>query len=138
MSSEQKAPRILVIDDVEEVRSTVRRILARNGYEILEADNGRTGLGMIEQHDPDAVIMDIFMPEMEGLETIRRAAHSKPNLPIIAVTGSVETSFLKVALRFGAVYGLYKPFSHKELLETVHQALNHHKEVGSGKLSDAT
>ncbi|MFQ5753085.1 MAG: response regulator, partial [bacterium] len=67
---------------------------------------------------------DIFMPEMEGLETIQKIVKSRPNLPIIVMTGFIGTPFLQAALKFGASYGLYKPFQEHELLDTLNNALN--------------
>ena len=79
---------------------------------------------MIEQQAPDAVLTDIFMPEMDGLEFIRKIMKSKPDMPVVAMTGSIETCFLEAALQFGAVYGLYKPFKPEELLSTVQKVLS--------------
>ena len=59
------------------------------------------------------------MPEMEGLETIQKIAKGKPELPVIVMTGSIETPFLEAGLQFGAVCGLYKPFTPEKLLSAV-------------------
>jgi CheY-like chemotaxis protein len=119
--------KILVIDDVDEARTTVGEMLERGGYEVIEACNGREGLKMIEEHDPDVVVTDIIMPEMEGIETIRTLTKIKPNLPIVVVTGSIDTPYLESALKLGAVQGLYKPFKQAELLFAVSKALHNSK-----------
>ena len=115
--------RILVIEDQEGVRATIREMLRRGGYEVTEATNGREGLNILEQQMPDVVVTDILMPEMEGLETIKRILQINGNIPIIAYTASVSSPYLEAALHIGAKYGLYKPFTQKELLDTVEKAL---------------
>ncbi|MFQ5824452.1 MAG: response regulator [bacterium] len=115
--------KILIIDDDDEARATIREMLERESFEVIEASNGKEGLKMIEQNVPDVVVTDIIMPEMEGIETIRALVKSKPNLPIIAITASIDTSYLQIALKLGAFFGLYKPFKQAELLFVVRKAL---------------
>ncbi len=110
---------ILVIDDVEDVRTTIREMLERAGHRVSEAANGKEALLKIDQQLPDLVITDIFMPEMEGLEFIRTIKKKQITLPIIALSGSTQSEYLQYALKFGANYGLYKPFSQDELLMAV-------------------
>jgi len=115
---------ILVIDDIEEARNTICKILKRSGYDVIEAHNGKEGLEALEQHHPDLILTDIIMPEMEGLEAIQKIKKLKPNIPIIAFTGSSDSPYLQVALKLGAVTGLYKPFSPKELIIAVRNVLD--------------
>lgn len=115
--------RILVIDDMSATRTTVRRMLQRAGHEVVEAANGREGLKILRDNHVDLVVTDILMPEMEGLETIQEMVRMKSDLPIIAITASSDTPFLKAALKFGAFAGLYKPFQQAELLQAVDEAL---------------
>jgi len=122
---EMNMARVLVIDDQEAVRDGLRRTLEMHGYQVLTAPDGKRGLQQIEQQRPDLVLTDIFMPEMEGLETIKRISQLAPELPIIVMTGSTWTPFLKAGIKFGAVSGLYKPFTPEELLAAVRQALSH-------------
>ncbi len=114
---------ILIIDDVDEVRDTIREMLERGGYEVIEASNGKEALKMIEQHKPKVVVTDILMPEMDGLETIRNIVKNKPQLPVVAFTASENTPYLQTALKFGAVCGLHKPFKQAELLSAIQRAL---------------
>lgn len=85
--------KILIIEDDDAARHSIRRTLERNGYEVIVTPDGKIGLNMIEQQAPDAVLTDIFMPEMDGLEFIRKIMKSKPDMPVIAMTGSIETPF---------------------------------------------
>jgi CheY-like chemotaxis protein len=115
--------KILVIDDLDDARATICEMLERGGYEVVQASNGNEGLKMIERHALHAVVTDIIMPEMEGLEFIR-TIKSKHKLPIIAITGSIDTPYLQAALKLGALYGLHKPFKQAELLSTVQKVLH--------------
>lgn len=117
-------PKILVIDDAEMARTTIRRILENDGYEVFEAHNGKKGLQMVECCAPDAVVTDILMPDMEGLETIRQLVKTKPDLPVIAVTGASHSPYLNMAIKFGAKCGLHKPFKQAELLSAVREAVS--------------
>ncbi len=98
-------------------------MLQRGGYEVIEAANGKEGQILVEQHAPDVVVTDIFMPEMEGLETIKQIVKTRPHLPVIAVTASMTKPYLLAALKFGAISGLFKPFMQAELLSAVRKAL---------------
>ncbi len=115
--------KILIIEDVEEARNSIRRTLEMDGYDVITAPEGKKGLNLIQENILDLVITDIFMPEMEGLETIRRIIKSKPNLPVIVMTGAIELPFLEAGLHFGAISGLYKPFTPEKLLSAVTKAL---------------
>lgn len=113
--------KVLVIDDIEFTRETIGKMLSRNGYEVIEASNGRDGIELFKQSSPDLVLTDILMPEMDGLETIQKLNQLSPELPIIAITGSADSPFLEIALKFGAVTGLFKPFKQAELLSEVNK-----------------
>ena len=118
--------RILVIDDEESVRFVVKEMLEFEGYEVTTAPNGKVGLQLFRKDPTDLILTDIFMPEMEGLETIRELHRDFPQLKIIAMSGGGESgmlSFLSFAKRFGALRTLRKPFSREELLATVRELL---------------
>jgi CheY-like chemotaxis protein len=121
------AKRILVIDDERLIRHVIKEMLEIEGYVVTTAANGKEGLKFYRQDPPDLVITDIFMPEMEGLETIRALQRDFSKVKIIAISGGGErgmTSFLSHAKRFGAVLTLEKPFSREELIASVRQVLN--------------
>ncbi len=115
--------KILIIEDVDEARNSIRRTLEMDGYDVITAPDGKKGLNLIQGDAPDLVITDILMPEMEGLETIQKIAKSKHNLPVIVITGSIEPYYMKAGLHFGAVCGLHKPFTPEELLFAVTKVL---------------
>ena len=120
------AARVLVIDDDAMLRSAVRRVLERAGYAVLEAGDGEAGLQLHQEQGADVVIVDIFMPERDGLELIRGLRVVSPGAKIIAISGggrSGKTDLLKDAAVFGAERILLKPFEMTELLAAVRELL---------------
>jgi len=117
---------VLVIEDDEDVRRLVLRHLVAAGYEVLEAANGTTGLASYRQQQSDLVITDIVMPETEGLETIRELRRLNPEVKIIAISGAVggrSDGYLGLAMGFGALRILAKPFTGADLLSVVAEVL---------------
>lgn len=118
--------RILIIDDEDELRSMLRRMLEQAGHEVTEAVNGAEGIKLYERDRPDLIITDIIMPEKEGVETIIALRQADPNLPIIAISGGGRleaTDFLTMAKKLGARHTLSKPFRRDQLLEAVGECL---------------
>ena len=118
--------RILLVDDVETFRKPQARMLANHGYVVSEAANGIEALQAISKQPTDLVLLDIIMPEMEGIETIR-AIHSKhPAIKIIAMSGGgriCADDYLKIAAALGVEKTLAKPFTSEELINAVEQVL---------------
>jgi CheY-like chemotaxis protein len=119
--------KIVVIDDVAGVRRSVVSTLKRAGHEVWEADNGREGAEIVRRHDPDLVITDILMPDMDGLETmelIRSDGRRRPRFLAISGGGSLVAS--EEALKAAAVRAdgvLAKPFLGAELTAQVSKIL---------------
>src|SRR5436309_7824385 len=119
-------PRILVMDDDELLRSALRVVLEAAGYEVMEAADGNAGLRLQRQQGADLVLVDIFMPERDGLEVIRalRAAHPQPT--IVAMSGGGRTGQIEVleaAAALGASRTLVKPFEPRQLLKVIRELL---------------
>ena len=117
---------LLVIDDDAGMRKLMVRTLSNGNHLVIEAENGREGLKLMDQHKPDVVITDILMPQKEGIETIREVQERAPNTRIIAVSGggmSHNLMFLDVARAFGADAVLAKPFRPAQLVDMVEQVL---------------
>ncbi|MGP9810382.1 response regulator transcription factor [Rhodopseudomonas sp. NSM] len=118
--------RILLVDDDDDVRAAMGRVLADAGHDVTQADNGREAVSMAVTMKFDLGIVDIFMPTMDGLETIRHFHGHLPLLRILAISGSrrrrgaTAPRFLNAAIAFGAASTLAKPFSSSELLCAVH------------------
>jgi DNA-binding response OmpR family regulator len=114
--------RILVIDDDEDVRRAIRRHLQSDGHEVIEAPDGKVGMRLFREHPTDLVVTDLFMPEQEGLETIRELRRSSKDIKILVVTGAAPGStldFRAQATMLGAAATLGKPFTRDELLGAV-------------------
>ena len=108
--------RILVVDDDPGVRDSLRRSLAFNGYEVDLADDGQRGLAAIAMNRPDAVILDVMMPGLDGLETCRRLRAAGEDIPVLMLTAREMISDRVAGLDAGADDYLVKPFALEELL----------------------
>lgn len=119
--------RILVIDDDKFVRTSIRAVIEGAGHDVSDASDAETGLGLQRAKPFDAAIVDLIMPNKEGLETIRELKRDFPDLPIIAISGGgeiVKKNFFQAAQLFGANFTLEKPFDGGELLATLDSALS--------------
>jgi CheY-like chemotaxis protein len=118
--------RVLLIDDDAEVRTVLRTMLEHAGYEVIEAVNGREGLARYQATPIDVILLDLLMPEQEGLETISALQRLDPTVKIIAMSGGGQTGrmdFLELAAELGAQRTLRKPFSQQALLDAVRELL---------------
>ena len=123
--------RILIVDDDNAVQVTIRLLLERAGHSVVTAGDGRKGLGLIEREDFDLLFLDIFMPGMDGFETMRMVRQHRPQIPIIVISGRPVSSdadtapdFLTMATKLGAVSSLQKPFRPADLLAAVATCLD--------------
>lgn len=113
---------LLIIDDDPALRDSIRRTLRREKYTVLEATEGREGIEIVKANPVNLVLVDLFMPGKEGLETIAELRRSYPGLKVIAMSGGGTKGFvnlLDVAKSMGAQRVLAKPFSREELIEAV-------------------
>jgi two-component system, OmpR family, response regulator MprA len=108
--------RILVVDDDQAVRDSLRRSLAFNGYEVELAGDGLAALESIARNRPDAVVLDVMMPRLDGLEACRRLRSAGEDLPILVLTARDAVSDRVAGLDAGADDYLPKPFALEELL----------------------
>ena len=113
---------ILCIDDEEQARRLSKVALEDAGYRVLTAENRAHGLRLLEQQQVDLILVDIFIPDMDGLELILRLRKIRPSNKIIAI--SAGTNYLDIAKPLGANDTLQKPFSVQKLLATVSSHLN--------------
>jgi CheY-like chemotaxis protein len=119
-------PNILIVDDDPQIRKVFRRILEAEDYEVAEAADGKEGASKFRDWPPDLVLMDIFMPEQEGLETIRELRWDFPDVKIIAISGGGKSGRMEpldAAQKFGAALALRKPISREDLLASVKKVL---------------
>ena len=116
--------KILIIDDDRGVLATIRLLLERAGHSVAVASDGRDGIAIFESGNFDLLFLDIFMPGMDGFETMRIIHQHQPRTPIIVISGNPISSgssadFLAMATRLGAVSILQKPFKPAALLAAV-------------------
>ncbi|HEY7490589.1 MAG TPA: response regulator [Candidatus Tectomicrobia bacterium] len=112
---------ILIIDDADRIRALLRELFENEGYDVVEASNGAAGLCAYRAQGADVVIMDMLMPQRDGLETIRELREHFPQAKIIAISGRMD--LLVLAQTAGAVRTLQKPFAPADVLHTVREVL---------------
>ena len=108
--------RILVVDDDRAVRDSLRRSLAFNGYQVELASDGQAALDAIAGDRPDALVLDVMMPRVDGLEVCRRLRSAGDDLPVLVLTAREAVSDRVAGLDAGADDYLAKPFALEELL----------------------
>lgn len=119
--------RVLVVDDMADMRTMIRTMLESAGHTVTEAENGRIGIRALRGEEPiDVLVTDILMPEADGIEVIRAAA-DRPGLGIIAISGGGSYMPAAVSLAMSEAFGarkvLFKPFRKQELLEAISSVL---------------
>jgi CheY-like chemotaxis protein len=108
---------------------TIRLLLERAGHSVVTADDGKKGLALCQAGDFDLLFLDIFMPGMDGFETMRMVRQQQPALPIIVISGrpvspeADSPDYLTMATKLGAVSSLQKPFRPADLLAAVTDCL---------------
>ena len=111
MSTATNGPRtILVVDDFDDTRLMLRTWLERRGFRVLEAENGIQAINQAESEAPDLIIMDMQMPELDGLSATRRIRMSLDSVPILAVSAYGADQFRELALAAGCNEYVSTPF----------------------------
>jgi CheY-like chemotaxis protein len=118
------AKKILVIDDDKLILITLKRLLIREGYQVITALSGQFALKKIEEDNFDLIISDIKMPQMDGIETVKKireflAQHGRNPIPEIFITAYAKEDIFKKALGLNAAGYIEKPFDIKTLQDTV-------------------
>lgn len=128
--------KILVIDDEKDIRDVLKKLLQREGYDVMVAQDGLDGLSAFREQQPDIIITDIVMPEKDGVNVIKDIRNEFPEIKIIAISGggkldplqyqpeSISTTvYLAAADSAGANLTLTKPFNKEQLLKAIRQLL---------------
>jgi len=116
--------KILVIDDEESIRSLLDTLLVRKGYEVVTASNGRKGLEFFRREHPDAVVLDLKMPEMDGLMVLKAIRSLDQKLPVIILTGAGTPEAEQEAHALGVTEFVEKEFSLHHLGDSLKRHLN--------------
>lgn len=102
--------KVLVVDDEPEVRLVLSEFLESRGFEVVTAESGAKALAIVDEVSPQVVLLDVTMPEMDGVETLKRLTALKPGLPIIMVTANADVDVTSKLLALGAADYIPKPF----------------------------
>jgi two-component system OmpR family response regulator len=114
--------RVLVVDDEPGVLSIVRSYLLKDGYQALEAQDGRKALDVFKREKPDLVVLDVMLPELDGIEVLREIRKTS-QVPVIMLTARTEDADKLVGLELGADDYVSKPFSPRELMARIKAVL---------------
>lgn len=122
--------KILAIDDENDVLLIIKTALAGQGYEILTASNGYDGLALAEDQTPDLILLDLRMPEMDGMEVLEQLRDNEKtqNIPVIVLTGISDKTKIREALDKGITYYIVKPFECQDLVSKIDLAIRTSKE----------
>ncbi len=115
--------RILLIDDSKFTRSQLIKGLAGEGYSIIEAENGKEGLKILQSQHFECIITDLLMPEMDGQTLLRHLKESASDIPVVVVTADIQEDTKAMCLKLGAVEVLNKPPKEGTLKEAIQKAL---------------
>ena len=102
--------KILVVDDDPDVRMATRDFLSSKGYEVVVAEGGREALRLLDASPPDVVLLDVAMPDLDGMETLKRIVATHPTMPVIMVTANAAIEIPSKVLQLGAADYVPKPF----------------------------
>ena len=117
-------PMILIVDDETTILQSLSGILSDEGYETLTASNGYEALKIIEEESPDLVLLDIWMPGMDGIETLREIKRTNPFLQVVIISGHGTIETAVKATKLGAYHFVEKPLSIEKVVVTINNALN--------------
>jgi DNA-binding NtrC family response regulator len=115
--------RILLVEDEKLIRWSLANRLAKEGYQVREADNGTDALRTVDEQEVDVVLLDYRLPGVDGLEVLRRLGQGHPELPVVMMTAYSTVESAIEAMKLGAFDYLNKPFEMDELLVTIQKAL---------------
>lgn len=116
--------RVLVIEDQEDLAALYEQALGREGYEVSKAYTGEEGFALFEDHGADAVVLDMTLPEMHGVETLRSIRNLNANVPVVVVTGETSDETRRKCERLGVREYLSKPADYREIMDALRRALS--------------
>ncbi|MBM4423085.1 MAG: response regulator [Chloroflexi bacterium] len=116
-------PKILIVDDAEFLRLRISKMLTGNGFDVIEADNGAVAVNRYKADKPDAVLMDITMPEMDGLAALKEIRAGDPNARVVMLTALGQETIVLEAIKSGAKDFVVKPFQPERVMAALTKAL---------------
>ena len=124
-----KSTALLIDDDVNGLE-IFGHVLRQQGFEVLVAENGRTGVSMAARGTADVILLDLRLPDVSGIDALRMIRQTDRTLPVIMMTAYATTQSVVQAMRLGAADYIEKPLTEADLLQAVHAALNHTDRAG--------
>src|SRR5436853_2346926 len=121
--NEPKSMRVLIVDDEEVLRDVLEVVLRREGFDVVLASSGEEALNVLDTEDVDLMILDVMLPGISGIDTLRAVRISNPNLPVVVITAFSSIDGAIEAMKHGAFHYIPKPFKNEEVILTVNKAL---------------
>ena len=121
--------KVLIVDDEERVVRSIAGVLEDEGFRVAKAKSGEEAIKLFQQEEPDVILLDIWMPGMDGIEVLKRLKWIAPECQVIMISGHATISTAMTAVRLGAFDFIEKPLSLDVLLMTIRRALDHQKEL---------
>ncbi len=115
--------KVLIVDDAEFLRMRITKMLASENYEVQEAENGAKAVALYKEIKPDVVLMDITMPEMDGLTALKEIREFDAKAKIVMLTALGQESVVLEAIKAGAKDFIVKPFESERVLGAITKAL---------------
>ena len=125
---------IMIVDDEDKVRESVREVLADEGYRVVDTGDGNRVLELIDEEKPGLVLLDIWMPQIDGIDLLKQIKSKEPGINVVMISGHGNIHTAVTATKFGAFDFIEKPLSLDALLLTVQRALG---DYSPGRLSEA-
>ena len=123
-------PKVLVVDDQDDMRWLLSRLLQEQGFEVGTTDDGAEALSWVQQETPQAILLDLKMPRMDGLQALTQLKEVVPEVPVIVITAYSDVRSAVQAMKLGAYDFITKPFDNDELLYTVKRAVERRELLG--------
>ncbi len=116
--------RVLVIEDQEDLAALYEQALSKEGYEVSKAYTGEEGVALFEDNGADAVMLDMTLPEMHGVQTLQAIRNLNPGVPVVVVTGETSDETRRQCERLGVQQYLSKPADYRDILAALSGALS--------------
>ena len=116
-------PRILLVDDEDRFRTTMRKMLSGHGLDVTDVDNGQAALNALTAQPYDVVVLDLRMPGLDGVQTLKAMKALHPDLEVIILTGHASMDDAMAIMQLGGTEYLLKPCSVEELLDKIELAV---------------
>ena len=127
------APYILVVDDEPDIRILVQEILQDEDYQVATAENGIAARAALRERRPDLVLLDLKLPDMDGMNVLKEIRREKPELHVIIMTGYASVASAVEVMKLGAFDYLPKPFEPDDLKKAVGRAFERRNRLGQGE-----